>query len=68
LRGGSGAPPNRGRTIFIGPILTDVYRRWLTFRTAFPDAYATEAQGELDAIDAELLSGTCACETPEKVA
>ncbi len=59
---------NLGCTIFSGPILTDLYRRWLTFRTTFPDAYTTEAQGELDAIDAELLSGTCACETSEKVA
>src|SRR5581483_2813341 len=59
---------NLGCTIFSGSILTNLYRRWLTFRTTFPDAYTTEAQGELDAIDAELLSGACACETSEKVA
>jgi hypothetical protein len=57
-----------GCTIFSGPLMTGLYRKWLTFRTGYPDAYATEAQGELDSLDAELLSGICACEGREQVA
>jgi hypothetical protein len=54
-------------TVFSGSVLTGLYRKWLDFRTTYPDAYATEAQGELDSMDAELQAGTCACENKDQV-
>lgn len=57
-----------GCTRFDGKQLVDLYRGWLTFRTTYPDAYATEAQGETDSLEAELLSGICACENADKTA
>ena len=57
-----------GCTRFDGKQLVDLYRGWLTFRTTYPDAYATEAQGETDSLEAELLSGICACEDSDKTA
>jgi len=57
-----------GCTLFDGPLLTGLYRKWLGFRTSYPDAYATEAQGEIDSMDQELLGGTCACDDKAKVA
>jgi hypothetical protein len=50
-----------GCTRFDGKLMTDLYRGWLTFRTTYPDAYATEAQGEIDSLESELLSGICSC-------
>ncbi len=50
-----------GCTRFDGKLLTDLYRGWLTFRTAYPDDYAPEAQGEIDSIETELRSGICSC-------
>lgn len=50
-----------GCTRFDGKLMVDLYRGWLTFRTTYPDAYATEAQGEIDSLESELLSGICAC-------
>jgi hypothetical protein len=49
-----------------GKLMVDLYRGWLTFRTTYPDAYASEAQGEIDSLDAELLSGICTCENAQK--
>ena len=50
-----------GCTRFDGKLMIELYRGWLTFRTTYPDAYATEAQGEIDSLESELLSGICAC-------
>lgn len=33
-----------------------------------PDAYASEAQGEIDSLETELLSGICTCENADKTA
>lgn len=55
-----------GCTRFDGKLLVDLYRGWMTFRTTYPDAYATEAQGEIDSLESELLSGICACEDAAK--
>ncbi len=59
------AEPNQetGCTMFAGKKLGDLYRGWLTFRTANPDAYSNEAQGEIDAIENELESGICSCDS-----
>ncbi len=64
------AEPNRetGCTMFAGKKLGDLYRGWLTFRTANPDAYANEAQGETDAIENELESGICSCDSADATA
>jgi hypothetical protein len=56
-----------GCTRFDGPLMISLYRGWLSFRTAHPDDYATEAQGEIDSLDAELQAGTCACGSKEQV-
>ncbi|HYK64517.1 MAG TPA: hypothetical protein VEY94_06205 [Patescibacteria group bacterium] len=55
-----------GCTRFDGKLMVELYRGWLTFRTSYPDAYATEAQGEIDSLESELLSGICACGGAEK--
>jgi hypothetical protein len=47
--------------------MTSLYRGWLSFRTAHPDTYATEAQGEIDSLTTELQAGTCACGNKEQV-
>jgi len=61
-------PSNTGGcTIFDGPLLIELYRAWLGFRTTYPDDYATEAQGELDSMNAELQAGTCACGSQNEV-
>ena len=57
-----------GCTRFDGKLMVDLYRGWMTFRTTYPDAYAAEAQGEIDSLESELLSGICACENAEKTA
>ncbi len=57
-----------GCTRFDGKLFTDLYRRWMTFRTGFPDDYGTEAQGEIDSIESELLSGICSCDDASKTA
>ena len=57
-----------GCTRFDGKLLTDLYRGWLTFRTTYPDDYAPEAQGEIDSLETELLSGICSCENAQKTA
>jgi hypothetical protein len=57
-----------GCTQFDGQLLTDLYRGWITFRTTYPDAYAPEAQGEIDSIETELKSGICSCENAQKTA
>ncbi len=54
-------------TKFDGPLLVALYRGWLDFRTQYPGDYTTEAQGELDSMDAELSAGTCACGTQRQV-
>jgi hypothetical protein len=51
-----------------GKLMVDLYRGWMTFRTTYPDAYASEAQGEIDSLESELLSGICACEDANKTA
>ncbi|MGO9449880.1 MAG: hypothetical protein ACLQDV_02365 [Candidatus Binataceae bacterium] len=56
-----------GCTLFDSPLMIGLYRKWLGFRTSYPDEYATEAQGEIDSMDQELLGGTCACEDKDKV-
>lgn len=56
-----------GCTRFEGPLLVGLYRGWLSFRTQYPGDYATEAQGELDSMDAEFSSGTCACGNQQQV-
>ncbi|HEV2171020.1 MAG TPA: hypothetical protein VGR40_08735 [Candidatus Binatus sp.] len=57
-----------GCTRFEGKLMTDLYRGWLTFRTTYPDAYATEAQGEIDSLESELLSGICSCADADQTA
>jgi hypothetical protein len=57
-----------GCTRFDGKLMVDLYRGWLTFRTTYPDDYASEAQGEIDSVDTELLSGICTCEDADKTA
>ena len=57
-----------GCTRFDGKLMVDLYRGWLTFRTTYPDAYAPEAQGEIDSIETELLSGICTCGNAEQTA
>jgi hypothetical protein len=57
-----------GCTRFDGKLMIDLYRGWMTFRTTYPDAYASEAQGEIDSLEAELLSGICTCDNAEKTA
>jgi hypothetical protein len=57
-----------GCTMFAGKKLGDLYRGWLTFRTANPDAYANESQGEIDAIENELESGICSCDSADETA
>jgi len=60
--------PSARCTRFDGPLLVALYRGWLDFRTQYPGDYTTEAQGELDSMDAELSAGTCACGTEQQVA
>jgi len=64
------AEPNQetGCTLFGGKQLGDLYRGWLSFRTANPDSYANEAQGEMDAIENELRSGICSCDSADATA
>ena len=64
------AEPNQetGCTMFAGKKLGDLYRGWLTFRTANPDAYPNQAQGEMDAIENELESGICSCDSADATA
>ncbi|MGH7925853.1 MAG: hypothetical protein ACREQH_14815 [Candidatus Binatus sp.] len=57
-----------GCTRFDGKLMVDLYRGWITFRTMYPDDYAAEAQGEIDSLESELLSGICTCENAEKTA
>ncbi len=57
-----------GCTRFDGKLMVDLYRGWMTFRTTYPDAYASEAQGEIDSLETELLSGICTCDNAEKTA
>ena len=57
-----------GCTRFDGKLMIDLYRGWMTFRTTYPDAYASEAQGEIDSLESELLSGICTCDNAEKTA
>lgn len=57
-----------GCTRFDGKLIADLYRGWITFRTEYPDDYASEAQGEIDSLESELLSGICACENVAKTA
>ncbi len=57
-----------GCTRFDGKLMVDLYRGWLTFRTTYPDDYADEAQGEIDSLETELLSGICSCEDAGKTA
>jgi len=57
-----------GCTRFDGKLMVDLYRGWITFRTTYPDDYAAEAQGEVDSLESELLSGICSCENAEKTA
>jgi hypothetical protein len=55
-----------GCTRFDGKLMVDLYRGWMTFRTTYPDDYASEAQGEIDSLESELLSGICTCESADK--
>ncbi len=57
-----------GCTMYDGKLMTELYRGWLAFRTKYPDDYANEAEGEIDSLDAELLSGICACGSAEQTA
>ena len=57
-----------GCTRFDGKMLTDLYRGWITFRTAYADDYAPEAQGEIDSIETELSSGICSCDDAKPTA
>ncbi len=57
-----------GCTRFDGKQLVDLYRGWVTFRTAYPDDYAPEAQGEIDSLESELQSGICSCVDASKTA
>jgi hypothetical protein len=64
----AGSNQETGCTMFSGKKLGELYRGWLTFRTANPDAYANEAQGEMDAIENELESGICSCDSADATA
>jgi hypothetical protein len=55
-----------GCTHFDGKLMVDLYRGWMTFRTTYPDAYASEAQGEIDSLESELISGICTCDDAAK--
>jgi len=57
-----------GCTRFDGKLMIDFYRGWMTFRTMYPDAYASEAQGEIDSLETELLTGICTCKDAEQTA
>jgi len=57
-----------GCTRFDGNLMVTLYRGWMTFRTTYPDDYASEAQGEIDSLESELLSGICTCENADKTA
>ena len=57
-----------GCTRFDGKLMVDLYRGWMTFRTTYPDAYTSEAQGEIDSLETELLTGICSCEDAGKTA
>ena len=57
-----------GCTRFDGKLMVDLYRGWMTFRTAYPDDYTSEAQGEIDSLESELLSGICTCDDAGKTA
>ncbi|MFZ0678352.1 hypothetical protein [Candidatus Binatus sp.] len=57
-----------GCTRFDGKLMVDLYRGWMTFRTTYPDAYASEAQGEIDSLETELLTGICTCDDAGKTA
>ena len=57
-----------GCTRFDGKLMIDLYRGWMTFRTTYPDDYASEAQGEIDSLESELLSGICTCDSADKTA
>lgn len=57
-----------GCTNFAGKKITELYRGWLAFRTGYPDAYQSEAQGEIDSIETELQSGICSCDDADKTA
>jgi hypothetical protein len=57
-----------GCTRFDGKLMSDLYAGWMTFRTMYPDAYASEAQGEIDSLETELLSGICSCDNADKTA
>jgi hypothetical protein len=53
--------PDSRCTSYDGKLMADLYGAWLAFRTKYHDDYSSEAQGEIDNLDAELLSGICAC-------
>jgi hypothetical protein len=53
--------PQSRCTTYDGRLMARLYGGWLAFRTKYHDDYASEAQGEIDNLDAELLSGICAC-------
>jgi hypothetical protein len=55
-----------GCTSFDGKLMVDLYGGWMTFRTAYPDDYASEAQGEIDSLETELLTGICSCDNADK--
>ncbi len=57
-----------GCTRFDGKLMVDLYKGWMTFRTMYPDAYASEAQGEIDSLETELLTGICSCDNSGKTA
>jgi hypothetical protein len=57
-----------GCTSFDGKQMVDLYGGWMTFRTAYPDDYASEAQGEIDSLETELLTGICSCDNAGKTA
>lgn len=50
-----------GCTLFEGKTMIPLYRGWLGFRAKYPDAYESEAEGEIDSLDIQLTSGICAC-------
>ena len=55
-----------GCTKFDGKLMSELYAGWMTFRTMYPDDYAAEAQGEIDSLESELLSGICSCDNADK--
>ena len=57
-----------GCTRFDGKLMSDLYGGWMTFRTMYPDDYASEAQGEIDSLETELLTGICSCDNAGKTA